>query len=59
MIVKSISINNNFLLDVLINEFNSDFRLKRTIQADKVDISNTTWIIYNPTITQNNVTSKN
>ena len=57
LIVKSISINNNFLLDVLINEFNSDFRLKRTIQADKADISNTTWIIYNPTITQNNISS--
>ena len=34
-----------------------NFRLKRTIQADKVDISNTTWIIYDPTITQNNISS--
>ena len=59
LIVKSMNINNNFLLDVLINEFDFDFRLKKTIQADKVDISNTNWIVYNPTITQENISSNN
>ena len=57
LIVKSMNINNNFLLDVLINEFDFNFRLKKTIQADKVDISNTNWIVYNPTITQDNISS--
>ena len=58
LIVKSMNINNNFLLDVLINEFDFDFRLKKTIQANKVDISNTNWILYNPTITQDNISSE-
>ncbi len=59
LIIKSKNINNNFLSDVLINEFDFNFLLKKTIQADKVDISKKTWIIYNPILTENNVTKTN
>ena len=59
LIIKSKNINNNFLLQVLINEFDFDFKLKKTIQADKVNIDNKDWILKNPIITKNNVTLKN
>ncbi len=59
LIVKSKNISNNFLLQVFINEFDFDFKLKKTIQADKVNIDNKNWILENPIITKNNVTIKN
>ncbi len=59
LIIKSKNINNNFLLQVFINEFDFDFKLKKTIQADKVNIDNKDWILENPIITKNNVTIKN
>ena len=54
LIIKSNNINNNFLSQVVINEFDFDFRLKRTLQSEKVDISNKIWILYNPIVSQNN-----
>ena len=59
LIIKSKNISNNFLLQVFINEFDFDFKLKKTIQADKVNIDNKDWILENPIITKNNVTIKN
>ena len=59
LIIKSKNINNNFLLQVFINEFDFNFNLKKTIQADRVDIDNKYWILENPIITKNNVTIKN
>ena len=38
LITKSKNISNNFLIDVVINEFSFDFKLKQTIQANKVNI---------------------
>ena len=58
LIIKSKSINNNFLIDVIINEFDINFQLIKTIQANKIDIDNKKWIIYNPIITKNNISQK-
>ncbi len=58
LIVKSKSINNNFLVEVLINEFDLNFELKKTIQAEKVNISEKEWKLYNPIISSNNIASK-
>tara|TARA_X000000950_G_scaffold177120_1_gene214981 strand:+ start:2111 stop:3190 length:1080 start_codon:yes stop_codon:yes gene_type:complete len=55
LIIKSKSISQSFLLDVLVNEFDFNFQLKKTIQADRVDIKNNLWILYNPIITKNNI----
>ena len=57
LITKSNNIKNNFLNDVIINEFNYDFKLIKTIQANKVNIANKKWIIYEPTVTIENVSS--
>lgn len=58
LITKANNINENLLLDVVINEFNENFDLKRVIQSEKVNISNYVWIIHNPITTIDNI-SKN
>ena len=57
MIIKANSIEDNFLIEVIINQFDMDFNLIKTIQANKIDISNKLWVIYNPLITSNNNTT--
>ena len=59
LIVKSKYIKDNFLIEVIINEFDRKFKLKKTIQAEKVDISENNWIIINPKITENNILKNN
>ena len=58
VIVKSKNIKNNFLLDVVINNFDINFNHLNTIQSNKVDINNQNWIIYSPTITKENISEK-
>ena len=58
LIVKSKNIDQNFLLNVLINEFDFNFKLKKTIQAEKVNINSKTWILYDPIVTEKNISSK-
>ncbi len=58
LIIKATSIENDYLLDVLINEFDDDFNLINTIQSNKINIKNRLWVIDNPLITKKNVTDK-
>ena len=58
LLIKSENINNNYLMQVIINEFDLNFKLKKTIQAYKANINNKTWVLYDPIITENNVSSK-
>ena len=46
------------MIDVIINEFNDNFDLKKTIQSKKINIDKKNWIINEPTITINNITKK-
>ena len=57
-IIKSNFINDKFLSETIINEFNSEFELIKTIQSKKIDISSNNWIIFNPDITIENNTQK-
>ena len=59
LIVKSKYIKENFLIEVIINEFDRKFKLKKTIQAEKIDISKKNWIIFSPKITENNILKSN
>ena len=56
LIIKSNYIEDKFLTETIINEFNSNFQLLRTIQTKKVNISDNSWIIFNPIITVENNT---
>ena len=57
-IIKSNFIKDKFLSETIINEFNSNFEIIRTIQSKKIDISNNDWIIFNPNITIENNTQE-
>ena len=57
MIIKAVSINNEYLNDVIINVFDQDFNLLKTIQSKKINIDNNKWDIFKPIITINNVTT--
>ncbi len=58
LLVKSNYIKGQFLSKAIVNEFDSNFELIRTIQSNKIDINNNSWIVYNPVITKNNITEK-
>ena len=56
LIIKSKQINNKFLIDTIIIEFNINFELVRTIRSNKIDISTNNWTVYNPLIVTKNQT---
>jgi len=56
-IIKSSQIKDNNLYKTTINEFDKDFKLIRVIQSKVVDIKEFEWIVYNPIITENNISS--
>ena len=58
-IINANKVENEFLLNVFISEFNNNFEIIRTIQSDKVDISSTDWKILNPKISINNIITNN
>tara|TARA_Y100000816_G_C26083196_1_gene571200 strand:+ start:280 stop:1359 length:1080 start_codon:yes stop_codon:yes gene_type:complete len=61
-IIKSRHIEGNYLFNSVINEFDNNFELIKTIQSKKIDIKQNEWIIYEPKILNNNnskVQSKN
>jgi len=55
LIVKAKYIKENYLIDVVINQFDKNFELEQTIQANKINISKNLWIINEPIITNNPV----
>ncbi len=58
VIIKANYIEDNFLIDVVINQFDLNFDLTKTIQSKKINIDNKFWIVENPVITTENI-SKN
>ena len=53
-IVNANKVDNQFLIDVSITQFNKDFEINNIINADKVDISSNIWKLFNPLILTNN-----
>ena len=52
-IINADKISDHFLLDASISEFNKDFEIQRNLIAEKIDITNFEWIIYNSHISDN------
>ncbi len=50
LIVNSSKIDENFLIDTFITEFDTDYKVIRNIKSKKIDIKNNEWIVYNPEI---------
>ena len=58
LIIKSSLIKGNILHKNIINEFNKDFSLIRTIQSEKINIKDKNWEIYDPIVTIDNISNK-
>ncbi len=58
LIVKAGYIEDNFLINVIINEFDKEFNLQRTIQSEKIDISNKNWVLTKPKISNKNISNE-
>ena len=57
-IINANKIENDFLLDVFISQFDKNFEIIKTIQSERVNISSSNWIILNPIISINNTIIK-
>jgi len=57
-IVNANLIENEYLKDVSISVFSKDFVLIQILESESVDISNVNWIIYNPTVSKTNKTTR-
>ena len=54
IIINSSKVENEFLIDNFITEFNEDYEVERNIRSEKIDISNKNWIIFDPIIFKKN-----
>ena len=59
LITRAKKIDKNLILDVVINEFDVNHNLVKTILADKIDINSNNWLIYKPIIIKDNVKNVN
>ena len=57
-IINSTKINDNYLIDTFISQFDSNYNLIKNIQSKKIDITNYEWIAQDVKIFKNNETKK-
>ena len=55
IILNASKIDNNYLINNFITEFDKNFKIIRNIKTDKIDIKNNNWIVYNPEIYTKNI----
>ncbi len=53
-IINASKVENNFLIDGFITEFDKNFKVKRNISSNQIDISNKEWIIFNANVINDN-----
>ena len=53
-IINASKIDENFLIDVFITEFDKNYNLQRSIISNKVDVKDNQWNIFEPKILENN-----
>ena len=54
LIINSRKIEDNFLIDNFITEFDENYNVIMNIKSDKIDISDENWIIHDAKIYKNN-----
>ena len=57
-IINASKIDEEFLKDVVITQFDSNHNFIKTIESEKIDISIYNWKLFNPVISENNTTTK-
>ena len=58
LIINSVKIDQNYLIDAYISEFNKDFEIIKNIVSPKIDISEKKWIIFNAEVFDKNEKQK-
>ncbi len=58
LIINAVKVDQNFLIDAYISEFNEEFRIKKNIVSPRIDISNKDWIIYDADVFDKNKKQK-
>ena len=53
-IINASEINNNYLIDTFISQFDQNYEILKNIQSKKIDISKNKWIAYDVKIYNNN-----
>ena len=43
LVINAVKVDQNYLIDAYISEFNENFEIKRNIVSPKIDISNKEW----------------
>ncbi len=57
-LINAEKIENNFIKNVIITQFDKNHKFQKIITAEKVDIENNNWIIYQPSVTKENQTTQ-
>jgi len=57
-IINASNVNDKFLIDVVITQFDEDFNLIKTIQSPKINITSFKWQLFDVTISKNNNINK-
>lgn len=55
IILNASKIDNNYLINNFITEFDKNYKIIRNIKTDKIDIKNNNWTVYNPEIYTKNI----
>ena len=55
LIINALNIEDNYLTNAFITEFNNNYEIIRNIKANKIDITNNEWIINNALVFKNNI----
>ena len=58
LIINASKIDENFLIDTFVTEFDQNYKVIRNIRSDKIDIKNNQWTIFDPQIFNKNVLEK-
>ena len=54
LVINSTKINENYLIDSFITEFDNEYNVTKNIKSDKIDVSNKTWKIYDAKVYEKN-----
>ena len=57
-IINANKVDENFLLNVNITQFDKNFKILRILNSKKVDISDSKWKVFKPIILENNIEDK-
>ncbi len=55
LVINSSKVDQNYLIDNFITEFDNNYNVIKNIKSDKIDISDKTWLIYDAKIFKKNI----